>query len=90
MVRGARCEVSGRKGQRERARAKETCRERISQVLEGKPDFVPGGRDIDPEDPSGTAYYDRVRRGESKKIEDSMPPFFRHDDESMGLVHWAG
>jgi hypothetical protein len=57
-------------------------REAVREILREKQDFDPDDRDPEPGDPDGTEYYAWLRRGESKKIEEEMGSFFRHDEKS--------
>ena len=60
-------------------------REDIKAIIESKPEFTFDDRELEPDDPEGTEYYNWLRRGESKKIEASMHPSFSHEDESQGV-----
>jgi len=59
-------------------------RERILKILSSLPDFSENPDSAQP----GTQYFDWLRRGKSKTIENDMPEFFRFDDDSaqIGLL----
>jgi len=61
-------------------------RDKIRAVINNKADFqFDRGRELEPEDPPGTEYYDWFRRGEAKAFERGMPSVFRHDDPADGI-----
>jgi len=55
--------------------------EDVKTILDEKPDFEPDASGPGPKSPEGTLRYVWLRRGESKAIEEAMPPFMRHDDD---------
>lgn len=57
----------------------------IKDIIKQKPDFQFDEKALKPDDPEGTRYYQWLRRGESKKVESSMHPTFRHYVERDGV-----
>jgi hypothetical protein len=57
----------------------------VERIIERKPEFMLDERGPAPNGLGNIVSYDWVRRGESKKIEESMPAMFRYEDESRGV-----
>jgi hypothetical protein len=57
----------------------------VKAILDKYPEFSIRQRNPEEKDLPGTCFYNWVRRGESKKLEDEMLPSFRHEDESQGV-----
>ena len=65
-------------------------REEIESVIGEKPDFEPAGdRKLKPDDPPGNRYYEWLRRGEAKRIENESTRLIKHgngEEDGVGVL----
>lgn len=57
----------------------------VKAVLDNHPDFQQRDKEHDEKQCDEEYYYDWLRKGESKALENEMNPAFRHDDERYGV-----